>query len=311
MNLFSVNDNKLNWIGESPFNTEKEIQTLTERNLKNIFGLTFVCSEFSIGDFRLDTLAFNEETKSFVIIEYKRDKNFSVIDQGFTYLSLMLNNKAEFILAYNENQKNHPLQRKDIDWEQPRVMFIAPSFTSYQKGAIKFQGLPIELWEIRRFSNDTIVYDKIHTAGAQASVKTITQKKGQSRDMGIVAGEIKAYTEKEHLEDKSDAVKELYETFRNAILGLEDMEVKPLRLYMAFVFNRNVVDIRVQKHELKMWINLHKGELDDPKNLCRDVSEVGHYGNGDYELSVKSDKDKEYVLYLIKQSLNKKRTDSF
>lgn len=80
MNLFSVNDNKLNWIGESPFNTEKEIQTLTERNLKNIFGLTFVCSEFSIGDFRLDTLAFNEETKSFVIIEYKRDKNFSVID---------------------------------------------------------------------------------------------------------------------------------------------------------------------------------------------------------------------------------------
>jgi hypothetical protein len=91
-------------------------------------------------------MAYDNETNSFVIIEYKRDKNFSVIDQGYAYLSLMLNNKADFILEYNENQEK-TLKRKDVDWSQSRVVFISPSFTSYQKEAINFKDLPIELWE--------------------------------------------------------------------------------------------------------------------------------------------------------------------
>ena len=66
-------------------------------------------------NFRIDTLAFDTETKSFVRIEYKRDRSFSVVDQGFAYLSLMLNNKADFILEYNERMKDN-LKREDVDW---------------------------------------------------------------------------------------------------------------------------------------------------------------------------------------------------
>src|SRR5690606_32341252 len=117
-----------------------------------IFGLDFVRSEFPIGNFRIDTLAFDKDTSSFVIIEYKRDKNFSVVDQGYAYLSLMLNNKADFILEYNENNKN-TLRRDAVDWSQSRVIFISPSFTTYQKEAINFKDLPIELWEVKRYSN--------------------------------------------------------------------------------------------------------------------------------------------------------------
>ena len=107
MALFNIdNKDKLDQIKELPFKLEKEIQTLTEQNLTAIFGLNFVRSEFSLGNFRIDTLAFDKDASSFVIIEYKRDKNFSVIDQGYAYLSLMLNNKADFILEYNENNKN-------------------------------------------------------------------------------------------------------------------------------------------------------------------------------------------------------------
>lgn len=102
MALFIIENNEyLEQIKEKPFNLEKEIQELTEKNLKTIFGLEFVRSEFSLNNFRVDTLAFDKESSSFVIIEYKRDKNFSVIDQGYAYLSLMLNNKADFILEYN------------------------------------------------------------------------------------------------------------------------------------------------------------------------------------------------------------------
>jgi len=89
-------------IKENPLKLEREIQTLIEKNLKLIFGLDFVKSEFSLNNFRIDTLAFDHDASAFVIIEYKRDKNFSVIDQGYAYLSLMLNNKADYILEYNE-----------------------------------------------------------------------------------------------------------------------------------------------------------------------------------------------------------------
>ncbi len=103
MALYSLENNVLKEINENPFKLERPLQELCENNLEKIFGINYVKSEFSIHNFRLDTLAFDEELKSFVIIEYKKDKNFSVIDQGYAYLSVMLNNKADFILEYNEN----------------------------------------------------------------------------------------------------------------------------------------------------------------------------------------------------------------
>ena len=93
MALFNINNSKLEQIKELPFKLEKELQDLTEQNLGAILGVSFIRSEFALNNFRIDTLAFDREAKSFVIIEYKRDKNFSVIDQGYAYLSLMLNNK--------------------------------------------------------------------------------------------------------------------------------------------------------------------------------------------------------------------------
>lgn len=106
MSTYKINNEQLTLIKEMPFKLEKEIQNIVERNLQTLLGLDFIKTEFSIGSFRIDSLAFDSEKKSFVIIEYKRDKNFSVIDQGYAYLSLMLNNKAEFILEYNES-KSH------------------------------------------------------------------------------------------------------------------------------------------------------------------------------------------------------------
>ena len=95
MPLFKIGQ-QLDPIKESSFKLEREIQYLIEQNLKIVLRLDFIRSEFSLNNFRIDTLAFDRESKSFVIVEYKRDKTFSVIDQGYAYLSLMLNNKADF-----------------------------------------------------------------------------------------------------------------------------------------------------------------------------------------------------------------------
>lgn len=304
MALFKIEKNeKLENIKEQPFKLEKELQSLTEKNLKSIFGLDFVKSEFSLNNFRIDTLAYDNDAGTFVIIEYKRDKNFSVIDQGYAYLSLMLNNKADFILEFNENSKE-TLKRNDVDWSQSRVIFISPSFTTYQKEAINFKDLPIELWEIKRYNNQTVNYNQIKTSGAQESVKTISR---QDESIEKVTKEIKVYTEDEHLENGKEETRELYETLKNAILNLDELEVKPKKKYIAFVSGSNVVDIHIQKNALKLWLNMQQGDLDDPKEISRDVSSVGHWGNGDYEIVMRTDEDIEYILSLIKQSLNKNK----
>lgn len=302
MALYKI-EKDLQYIKEKPFKLEKEIQDLTEQNLMTILGLQFVKSEFSLNNFRIDTLAFDKEANAFVIIEYKRDKNFSVIDQGYAYLSLMLNNKADFILEFNENL-DKTLKRNDLDWSQSRVLFISPSFTNYQREAINFKDLPIELWEIRRYENNTVSFEQIQKAGAQESIKTISKT---DNTIDNVAKEIKVYTEQEHLDNASEEIKELYEKLKNGILNLDNLEVKPKKKYIAFVSGRNVIDIHPQRKALKMWINMNKGELDDSKNLTRDVSTTGHWGNGEYELQIDSDDNLEYILSLVKQSIKKNK----
>lgn len=302
MQLFEINQSgKIQPIREQPFKLEKEIQNLSEKNLEIIFELQFVKSEFSLNNFRIDTLAFDTKANAFVIIEYKRDKNFSVIDQGYAYLSLMLNNKADFILEFNENC-NQTLKKSDVEWSQSRVIFVSPSFTNYQREAINFKDLPIELWEVKRYSNTSLIYNHIKTSGSQESIKTISK---QDKDIVKVNQEIKVYTEKEHLDKSDEEIKELYEQVKNAVQSLGELEIKPKKLYIAFVGKTNIIDIHLQKQNLRIWINLKKGELDDSKNLAKDVSQTGHWGNGDYQLDMRNDEELEYILSLVKQSLRK------
>ena len=50
-----------------------------------------------------------------------------------------------------------------------------------------------------------------------------------------------------------------------------------------------------------MWFNTKAGTLDDPRNIARDVSNTGHWGNGDYQIQISNDEDIEYIFSLIKQ----------
>ncbi len=300
MKLYQINKN-LELVRENPFKLERDFQRIVEENLQTLFDLEFVKTEFAIHNFRLDTLAYDRVNKSFVIIEYKRDKNFSVIDQGYAYLSLLLNNKADFILEYNEN-KTETIRRNDIEWSQSRVLFLAPEFTSYQKESINFKDLPIELWEIKRFANNTLSLNQIKSNKSSESIKTISPADAQN---DIVDKEIKVYREEDHLSKGSEEICALYEKLKNMILNLDSIDIKVLKFYIAFVSRTNVVDISIQRRSLKLFINLRKGDLDDPKGIMRDVSQLGHQGNGDYEINLKDDEDFEYIMSLVKQSLKK------
>ncbi|WP_273323417.1 DUF5655 domain-containing protein [Vallitalea guaymasensis] len=305
MFLYKINGTNLEQVVEKPFSKEYELHKLCENNLKNIFDLKFVKREFTLNNFRLDTLAFDENSKSFVIIEYKNTSNFSVIDQGYAYLSLMLNNKADFILEYNENCKS-VLRKSDVDWTQSRIIFVSPSFNNYQKESINFKDLPFELWEVKRFNNDTIYFNQIKASKKVESIKTISTR---SNEMEKVNKEIKVYTEEQHLKKSSEDIVDLYEKIKEYILSLDNtIDIKAKKLEIGFVYNKKIIlDIHLQKKALKMWLNTKAGTLDDKRNIARDVTDIGHWGNGDYEIQISNDEDIEYIFSLIKQ-VYKKRT---
>lgn len=302
MQLYHQQKGTLLGLKEKPFKLEKDIQKLFETNLEQITGFKFVKTEFSLKNVRFDTLAFDEESKSFVIIEYKRDRNYSVVDQGVSYLNLMLEYKADFIVEYNESC-NKKLKRDDVDWSQSKVIFVAPSFTSFQKQSSNFKDLPIELWEIKQFENDIIIINPIKKSSAAPSIKQV-QSSSNNTEISNVVKEIVVYDEDRFLQNKSDDIIELYNIYKEAILNLApDIEALPLKWVMMFKTDRKFAYIEIQKKNLKLWINLKKGQLDDSKGLARDVSSVGHAGNGDYELTITDTENLEYIMSLVKQAL--------
>ena len=282
------------------FKFEKDIQNIVEKNLNQLFQLQFISSEFTIKNFRIDTLSFDKSNKSFVIIEYKKGKSYSVIDQGYSYLSMMLNHKSDFILEYNENTSSN-LKRGDVDWTQSKVVFISPNFSTYQKESINFKDLPIELHEIKRFSNNSIIVNQIKGDSSE-SVTTVSKGKGV---IDKVSKEVKVYSEEDIVNFGEKEIQSVYYSLRSSILELEDVEVQPRKKYIGFVTSRNICSVFVQKKKIKLWISLKIGELTDYNNLMRDVSHIGHHGIGDYEGFVDENTDIDYVMSLIKQSYDK------
>ena len=304
MKLFKLNKTNLNEVEQIPFKLEKDIQSLVEVNVESVFNLKFIQSELSVDKYRIDTLCFDEENNSFVIIEYKKGKSYSVIDQGYTYLQLLLNNKSDFLLVLSQHF-NKVLRMEDIDWSQSRIIFVSPSFNSYQKDSVNFKDLPFELWEIKRYSNDTIVMNQ-HRSNSNESIETLNPNTSNST-ISQVSREVKVYTEERHIEFCSEELKEIYNDVRERILELgSDIEIVPRKEYIGFKRGSNVVDIEFQRKQLKFFINMKKGELDDYLKISRDVSNVGHYGNGDYEIKVNKDSDLDYLMILIKQSYKSK-----
>jgi predicted transport protein len=302
MKLYTINNDILNSISSCDFKLEKDIQNLVEKNLEELFNLQFVKSELLIKNFRVDTLGFDRENKSFVIIEYKKDRNYSVIDQGYTYMSLMLNNKSDFILEFNENC-GQSLKRDDIDWTQSKVIFISPYFTEYQKHSINFKDVPFELWEIKRYENNLLGLIQ-HKTTSDESISTISGNEGNM--VKQVSREIKVYTEDYHLYEKSkhrpEWIIELYKSLRERILNLGEVVIVPRGDYIGFRRKRPFTDVIIYNKGLYIIINLKSGKLNDPNNLTKDISDVGHWGNGDYQILMDNKTDMDYVMFIINQS---------
>ena len=78
-----------------------------------------------------------------------------------------------------------------------------------------------------------------------------------------------------------------------------------LKLYVAYKAETNFVDVVPQQKRLRLSLNMEFSEINDPKGLCKDVSGVGRWGNGDVEVALSSEDELPYIMGLVRQSFEK------
>ncbi|QQG48276.1 MAG: hypothetical protein HY247_05865 [archaeon] len=293
MKLFRTDSSRVTELKEGDFDYEKVIQNLLEHNLPDIFpSLEFVKSEFQIEDFRADTIAFDTDRKSFVIIEYKNIKNAALTDQGLTYYNLLLESKEAFILLY-QKEKRKLYDVKDIKWDETRVIFISPKFTPYQRRASQYVVLPMELYEIRKYDGGFVTLDRIESKPAA----TAHAKKSLAKPR-IVAQE---YSEEDYLNGKYDHIRRtsetriLYQKLRTALLEkFGKLEVKQKKHYVGFYSTddgSSICTVEVQKKKMILTYSTTNPELLPKSEFIQDFTRKGHWGIGDYRSDIRNEED--------------------
>ncbi|GHP22536.1 hypothetical protein JP0037_08160 [Helicobacter pylori] len=100
--------------------------------------------------------------------------------------------------------------------------------------------------------------------------------------------------------------RELFDILSKEIKALDERITENFNQdYISYKFSKNFVDIVVQTKDLKLYLNMKFNELQDEKNLARDMTNKGHLGNGDIEVKLETKENIPYCLGLIKQALEK------
>ncbi len=113
-----------------------------------------------------------------------------------------------------------------------------------------------------------------------------------------------AYTEDDHFTHSSESNIRLYKLLKEKIMNLGEISIEPKKLYIAFKSGSNICDIELQRSKLKIFINIPKGKLEDPEGLAEDVSQKGHWGNGDYQFLLDDERMIDIAMAFINQSYN-------
>jgi predicted transport protein len=305
-------DIKLFKIGESgafelqvqPAAVERSLQTLIEHNLELLLGIRMLKSEYFTGrvhNGRIDTLGLDEDNTP-VIIEYKRRTDENVINQGLFYLDWLLDHKAEFQLRVLETLGEETAS--SIDWNEPRLICIAGDFTRYDEHAVQQIQRSIDLVRYRRYGEDLLLLELANGSWA-ASNQPLTSETTTlpiSTDPLPDRPQNTYRTFSELVARSSDDLKQLWLSIQTFLTGLgDDVQVKQLKYYVAFRRLRNFASVEVHPVSKLVTVfvklDINKVSLED--GFSRDVRDIGHYGTGNVELTIRNEADFEKAKPLM------------
>ncbi len=272
---------------------EKELQTVIENNMEAFFGVKFLKSEYAISNGRMDSIGM-DENNSPVIFEYKRSLNENVINQGLFYLDWLLDHKADFKLLVIE--KFGMVAADQIDWSVPCVICIANDFTRYDVHAVNQMQRNIKLVKYRKYGDGLILFEHLNTPIAKPLAETSDTTA------------VRVSTQKNHLEKLAGAsnyFKMLYGAICDYIESLgDDLVPNQLKLYLAYKKVQNIFCIELYNKQIILRMKLDPDTVELEDGFTRDMRNIGHYGTGDLEVSIKTEEDFQKAKALMERAYN-------
>jgi len=118
------------------------------------------------------------------------------------------------------------------------------------------------------------------------------------------------YTINDHPNLLAPGMRELFAAFRKEVLALAPcVSEEFLKLYVAYKAETNFVDVIPQAKRLRLSIKLPFAELKDPRGICRDVTDLGRWGNGDVEVAIADMAELPYIMGLVRQAFERQMGD--
>lgn len=304
MALFKINGSAIKKLTAKELDLEKQLQELFENNLEEVLNIVFLAHEYSTSfGGRIDTLGI-DKNGSPCIIEYKKNQNDNVINQGLSYLRWLLDHKADFEILCQDKKVDI-----EIDWDSPRVICIAESYNKFDLDTADILPINIELLRYRIYDEDILYLEPENYQKVRISTSGILKKSKQGKEKQERLQ--KNYSIDDHLADIDKETVTLFQSLREKILSIDQNITEEAKAkYIAYKTSTNFTDIVVKQYGLKIFLNVKSGQLNDPQNLARDLTKpklIGHWGNGDYEVKLEKESELEAIFALIKQSydLNK------
>ena len=294
--LFQISGNSVIQVEGQSVAVERSLQALIEKHLEVFLGVRLLASEYATGKThggRIDTLGL-DENYSPVIIEYKRSLNENVINQGLYYLDWLLDHKGEFTLLA-QKQVDPKITGEDIDWRGARLLCIAGEFTKFDEYAVQQIDRNIELIRYRRYGNELLLLELVNASTGSADEPPTTSKSGRITESTVT----------DKLAKASSAIKDRFESLKAFAQALgDDVQVKTLKHYIAFkrIKNFAAVEIHPQDKNIIVFVKADFGSVYLEQGFTRDVRNIGHFGTGDLEITIRSEEDLERAKPLIVKS---------
>ena len=296
MPLFEITKKQLTTVEQTNFNLEKELQSLVESNLDVVFNCRFVASEFSTGAQhagRIDSLALSEDNNP-IIIEYKKVQSSELINQSLFYLSWMQDHKGDFEIAVNKALGSNV----EVDWSDIRVICIAPNYKKYDLHAVQVMGANIELWTYRLFKNNCLYFEEVFQKSYPSVGGSSTED--SSNKKAALSRKNESYSLEHHFEGKPENILDIAYGVQEYLLGLDTaMDEVPKKHYIAYKISQNIVCMELQKQRVLLYVKLKPESIELQNGITRDVTNIGHYGTGNLEVSIKTIDELEIIKPLL------------
>ena len=295
--LFRIGAGTVSELTGTTDTVEKSVQVLFESNLEPLLGVRFLASEFTTTHGgRIDTLGLDENGCP-VILEYKRASNENVINQGLFYLDWLMDHRKDFQWLVLERLGKDAADA--VDWSAPRLICIAGDFNRYDDHAVKQIQRNIELIRYRRFGSDLLMLDLV----AATSLKGPASPSGAGNGLVPVPGKYKTISAV--MADLDTSMIDRFEALRAYLIALgDDVQETTLRFYIAFkrIKNFACIEFRPTTGKILIFVKVDPAMVQLETGFTRDVSNVGHFGTGDLEITLSKAEDLERAIPLIELS---------